>query len=224
MSGGSLSAAQMERYRPQINAIRRGLGTVLPLSALWLESWRGLERQVCGEAAVSAAALRELAVYGGGLTAASPVVLLFWQVGRGNAGARRLCSATLLQVVEAMDGAERAKLLEFVWGRSRLPRKETLALENIQFKIHPAARGPAALPQAHTCSFVLELPAYDSADIMRQARSRSLVLAPALMTQLTLSATPLRRGSCMPSGTALPSTRTMCDSDTATLCERRCWN
>jgi hypothetical protein len=126
-----------------------------------------------------------------------------------------LCSAALVQVVEAMDGAERAKLLEFVWGRSRLPRKETLALENIQFKIHPAARGPAALPQAHTCSFVLELPAYDSADVMRQARSRLHVFT--LMTQLTLSAAPLRRGSCMPSGTALPSTRTTCDSDAATL-------
>ena len=72
------------------------------------------------------------------------------------------------EVLKDFSHEERAALLRFTWGRSRLPL--TAASFSQRFKIQSFGRAPADmyLPVAHTCFFSLELPAYSSIDVMRE--------------------------------------------------------
>lgn len=69
--------------------------------------------------------------------------------------------------MQEFDNEERAALIRFVWGRSRLPLKAGDFTQ--RFKLQNFARSPADayLPVSHTCFFSLELPNYSSIQVMK---------------------------------------------------------
>ena len=58
---------------------------------------------------------------------------------------------------------ERAKYLRFVWGRSRLSEES-----GVQHTINLMRGMDDQHPQAHTCSFELDLPIYTSEEVCRE--------------------------------------------------------
>eukprot|EP00808_Paulinella_micropora_P005785 g1370.t1 len=144
---------RIHEFDTQIAALRQGLLKVVPPSYL-LFSWQELELLVCGRKAVDFENWRLNTRY------------------EGCSGSDRHCSFFWECVKSRMDDEERAKLLRFVWGRSRLP----LGTWPEKFTIcrHEASRGKSQdvidtfLPEAHTCFFKLDLPSYSSIDIMHQ--------------------------------------------------------
>lgn len=66
---------------------------------------------------------------------------------------------------ERMNDEERSSYLKFVWGRNRLP----VSLTNLSYKhkidlcTNLSNKG---FPQAHTCFFTLDIPEYESEDVV----------------------------------------------------------
>lgn len=138
---------RLREFDTQIAAIRRGLGTMVPLRALSLFTWSEAEALVAGEADVDVEVLKRHTRYEGTYTAGHAVVKRFWRV------------------LGSMTPDDRQKYLRFVWGRSRLPAEG--AHWTSTHTLQRLAGGDAVLPLAHTCFNTIDLPEYTSDDRMR---------------------------------------------------------
>ena len=85
----------------QINAVRRGLATIVPQHLLTVFTWRELEEMVCGEPSMDIDLLRAMTTYKS-YDESENTIQYFWEV------------------VASMDPVEQAAFLRFSWGRSRL--------------------------------------------------------------------------------------------------------
>ncbi|ORY86772.1 hypothetical protein BCR37DRAFT_123533 [Protomyces lactucae-debilis] len=88
-------------------------------------------------------------------TAASPQIQWFWRA------------------VRSFDDEERARLLQFATGSSRIPIEGFANLEGMQgvqkFNIHRDYTNGDRLPQSHTCFNQLDLPEYESYEALRNS-------------------------------------------------------
>jgi hypothetical protein len=140
---------RLKEFETQVNAIREGLATIVPIHLLPLFTWEELELMVCGKRVIDIDYLKENTRYRNGVQASDPHVQMLWEV------------------LQGFSHVERQKFLRFVWGQSRLPYNSEDFKD--KFIIENAVRdGDFALPVSHTCFFSLELPKYSSALIMRQ--------------------------------------------------------
>ncbi|MES1911421.1 MAG: hypothetical protein MHM6MM_003850 [Cercozoa sp. M6MM] len=145
----AIESFRCNEFNTQLEAIRRGLGTVVPLASLSLFSWRELERMVCGRRSMNIDLLQQMTSYDG-CDRDTPAVRIFWDCLRNR-----------------MNDEERAKWLRFVWGRERLPAEAAHFSRNfkISFRGH---QGDSHLPVSHTCFFSIELPNYTSVEVCYQ--------------------------------------------------------
>ncbi|OQR91627.1 HECT E3 ubiquitin ligase, partial [Thraustotheca clavata] len=146
--------AAIEQYRlhefdAAVEAVRRGLGMVVPLKYLRLFTWMELESMVCGSPFVDIDLLKKCTEYSS-CSATDVHVTWFWGV------------------LEAYSQDARRAFLRFVWGRSRLPRTLHEFQLGQRFKIQAFDRRPADnyMPVSHTCFFSLELPRYTSREVL----------------------------------------------------------
>ena len=132
----------------QMNAIKKGLETVIPPGALKLLSYNELETLVCGEPIIDVELLKENTQYKGCLES-DLIIIWFWKL------------------LEEFTPEERSMYLRFVWGRSRLPlsSKDFNSKHKIQMLNH--AEPDSALPNSHTCFFTIDIPKYSSYDILK---------------------------------------------------------
>ncbi|EDO36112.1 predicted protein, partial [Nematostella vectensis] len=142
-----LREARMTESVQQVLALRRGLMSVIPESALSLITWNELERGICGNPDVSPSVLKSACKYGDDLSESSECIKFLW--------------AALAQFTND----ERSRFLRFVTGRRRPPAPFTVA---------KAGDGRNALPTASTCASTIYWPAYTSA-AMATARLRYAV-------------------------------------------------
>jgi hypothetical protein len=137
----SLLKYRLTEFEHQCEAIRRGLGTVVPLQLLSLFTWQELEKKVAG--ATFDVDLLEQATEYKNVNATDPHIRLFWQMMR-----------------ERLTDEQRARFITFVWGRSRLPTSLT-GFGSDRFKITPHAHeGRTKVTHIHTLhrsSFVRSL-------------------------------------------------------------------
>ena len=148
-----LQQYRLNEFSVQCAAIRRGLATVVPYAVLSLFTAEELEAEVVGMKTIDVDYLEANTEYEG-CSSSDPHIRFFWAVMRTR-----------------FDDDQRAKLLRFVWGRSRLP----LPGENWERKFKIAShsrsqRGGAnrvdlCLPESHTCFFTLDLPRYSTLEI-----------------------------------------------------------
>jgi hypothetical protein len=143
-------ARRFEESALQMHHIRCGLQAVVPAKALALLSWRELSQRVCGDSRLNIDLLRRRTVYAPArYTHDHPVVQNFWRC------------------LESFSPEEQGKFLQFAWARSRLPpANEADATWRLKVNILEAALQDD-LPTSETCFFNLNLPRYDSYELMR---------------------------------------------------------
>jgi len=140
---------RLNEFKTQVDAIRRGLATQVPVVLLPLFTWKELELEVCGRREVDIEMLKANTVYKHGVKKSDRHIVWLWKV------------------LKAFTYKERQLFLRFVWGQSRLPTRAQDFRE--KFTITPAASNDdLSLPVSHTCFFSLELPKYSKLDVMRK--------------------------------------------------------
>lgn len=139
----------LHEFDQQVEAVRYGLATIVPISMLSLFTWERVEMMVCGIAEVDVRLLESMTDYSS-CSPSDPHIRYFWEALRD------------------FNNEERSALIRFVWGRSRLPLDASGFSQ--RFKIQGFTRQPADvyLPVSHTCFFSLELPQYSTLDIMKE--------------------------------------------------------
>eukprot|EP01012_Entosiphon_sulcatum_P010937 TRINITY_DN16541_c0_g1_i1.p1 TRINITY_DN16541_c0_g1~~TRINITY_DN16541_c0_g1_i1.p1 ORF type:complete len:3511 (+),score=411.88 TRINITY_DN16541_c0_g1_i1:23-10534(+) len=141
----ALVDCRLREAAAQIASVRRGLLSVLPLTALAVLSWQEFEYAICGEPSVTLEALREFTA----LVAPKPTAELmdkFWAV------------------IGNMTVAQRRRLLQFATGRSVLPatgRGPALLISQLEAPVPDSA-----FPKSRTCGLLLMLPNYSTPTIL----------------------------------------------------------
>lgn len=151
-----------------MQAIREGLGSVVPLPMLELMTPEQLKLLVCGVEKFDLELLKRHTDFSDLRDARHEQ----W----------------LWSALESFTADEVGDFLRFVWGRSWLPEA---ALFDEMFKVDNVGGGDDRLPSAHTCFFQLHVPMYSSAEVLRERLRcvRSFVL----MRKLMRHALPLGR-------------------------------
>lgn len=140
--------------QPQIHAFLDGFWNVVPRISISLFNDHELELMISGLPDVDVLDLRANCEYHGGYSASSQVILWFWEIAL------------------AMDREQKALLLQFVTGTSKVPVGGFSELQAIsgrqKFQIHKAYGDEDRLPTAHTCFNQLDLPEYSSKDRLKE--------------------------------------------------------
>lgn len=133
--------------RPQINAFLEGFNELIPRELISIFHDKELELLISGLPDIDLDDMRANTEYSG-YSAASPVIQWFWEV------------------AQSFSKEDKARLLQFVTGTSKVPLEGFSALQGIsgsqKFQIHKAYGSPDHLPSAHTCFNQLDLPEYPS--------------------------------------------------------------
>ncbi|XP_024977054.1 E3 ubiquitin-protein ligase UPL2-like isoform X1 [Cynara cardunculus var. scolymus] len=133
--------------RPQINAFLEGFNELIPRDFISIFHDKELELLISGLPDIDLDDMRVNTEYSG-YSAASPVIQWFWEVAQG------------------FSKEDKARLLQFVTGTSKVPLEGFSALQGIsgsqKFQIHKAYGSADRLPSAHTCFNQLDLPEYPS--------------------------------------------------------------
>jgi hypothetical protein len=136
---------RLHEFDIQVAGIARGFTSIIPSRALKLFTWSELEVLVAGRPEVDTTFLRERTVYDG-YSKDHPVVQRFWRV------------------FDTLTVDEKCKFIRFTWGRSRLPTNKEWSKP---FKIQRRNVETSQLPVAHTCFFSVELPPYETDEVMK---------------------------------------------------------
>ncbi|GAB2292986.1 hypothetical protein Dimus_027209 [Dionaea muscipula] len=144
--------------RPQINAFLEGFNELISGELITIFNDKELELLISGLPEIDLDDMRTNTDYSG-YSPASPVIQWFWEV------------------VQGFSKEDKARLLQFVTGTSKVPLEGFSALQGIsgsqKFQIHKAYGSPNRLPSAHTCFNQLDLPEYPS----KQCLEERLLLA-----------------------------------------------
>lgn len=128
---------RMNETKLQIDAIRNGLVSVIPIELLNLITWQELELRVCGNPEISIQALKKSAQYDSSLSEDCPAVKLMWEA------------------LEKFSNDDRSRFLRFISGRRRLP---------CTIFIDSSEENGSLLPTSATCSNTLYLPKYSNVE------------------------------------------------------------
>jgi len=147
-----LEQFRLHEFDQQIGAIRRGLGTIIPLQVLRLYTWQQVEVLVCGQPMIDLEVWMLHTEYQNGYNENHPTIRLFWKV------------------IKSLSSEEQAGFVRFAWGRSRLPSRNAW-FDNMKLQRSANSGGKTnvedMLPVAHTCFFSVELPPYTQEEKMR---------------------------------------------------------
>ncbi|KAL8490394.1 hypothetical protein ACS0TY_025562 [Phlomoides rotata] len=139
--------------RPQINAFMEGFNELIPRDLISIFNDKELELLISGLPDIDLDDLRANTEYSG-YTAASPAIQWFWEV------------------VQEFSKEDKARLLQFVTGTSKVPLEGFGSLQGIsgsqKFQIHKAYGSADHLPSAHTCFNQLDLPEYPSKERLEE--------------------------------------------------------
>ncbi|RKO92655.1 hypothetical protein BDK51DRAFT_16587, partial [Blyttiomyces helicus] len=143
--------AVVEKVAIQAAALVQGFNEVVPHALVEGLDWRDLKILLTGTPVISPIRWRIHTEYTG-YTSTSDTIRHFWQT------------------VQSWDHANRAKLLCFVTGTSRLPAGGFDALAGVgeTEKFHIAKGQGNGLPTSHTCHNVLILPPYPTAKMLKE--------------------------------------------------------
>ena len=143
----------VSRRKDQLDAIKHGFNSVLPLKEIAAFDTSELELLLCGVPRLDIHEWRQHTVYRSGYSESHAAIQMFWGI------------------IEAWNDDYRAKLLRFVTGTSAIPPGGFASLQGSEglqsFCVIRVRWGDERLPQASTCFNQLMLPAYADAGIMR---------------------------------------------------------
>ncbi|RLN71965.1 hypothetical protein BBJ28_00014273 [Nothophytophthora sp. Chile5] len=164
-----VKATRLQECKPQVDAMLRGLGKIVPVQLLQLCVWSELQQWVGGSLEINLELLKRHTRYSSGMTPEQfPHLETFWKVLAG------------------FSEENKRRFINFAWGQDTLPADDAefdRTHTRLLIKTPPQDTGvdhDALLPKADTCFFNIELPAYSSEAVMRQ----KLLLAITLCTSL----------------------------------------
>ncbi|RAL53528.1 hypothetical protein DM860_015565 [Cuscuta australis] len=139
--------------RPQITAFMEGFSELIARDLVSIFNDKEFELLISGLPDIDLDDMRANTEYSG-YSAASHVIQWFWEV------------------VQSFSKEDKARLLQFVTGTSKVPLEGFSALQGIsgsqKFQIHKAYGSPNHLPSAHTCFNQLDLPEYPSKEHLEE--------------------------------------------------------
>jgi E3 ubiquitin-protein ligase HECTD4 len=153
------------RCEPHLEAVRRGLARVVPLSLLSCMTWQDMELRTCGLPDVDLAFLKAHTHYNVGLSETDPHIVFFWQA------------------LEGFSKEDLRKFIKFACNQERIPTScpcqdgSGSHVPPYPMKIAaPDGSGPAdaRFIRAETCMFMLKLPQYSSQEIMNERLSYAI--------------------------------------------------
>ena len=146
----SLVKYRLHEYEAACSAMRSGLATVVCVRSLTFHTWRQIQDCVCGSPVIDVARLKLNTRYTGSYHAEHRVIKDLWEVLENRLNNDELC-----------------RYLEFVWGRSRLPRGDNWSMKMCIHEFY-SSNPDKYLPVTHTCGFSIELPCYSTVEIMHE--------------------------------------------------------
>ncbi|KAF0682931.1 Aste57867_24944 [Aphanomyces stellatus] len=147
---------RLHECKPQVDALLRGIGKIVPLSLLPLCSWSELQQWICGSQAIDIDLLKRHTKYSAGMTVEKfPHLEYFWQA------------------LHSFSEEDKRRFINFAWGQESLPADDAefdRTRTRLLIKPPPTTdkNQDSLLPKADTCFFNIELPAYSSVDLMAQ--------------------------------------------------------
>ncbi|KAF9128724.1 hypothetical protein BGW39_004819, partial [Mortierella sp. 14UC] len=139
--------------KDQIHSFLLGFHEIIPAHLISIFNEQELELLISGLPDIDIDEWKNNAEYQN-YTQSSPQILNFWRA------------------VRSFDQTERAKLLQFVTGTSKVPLGGFAQLQGIsgiqKFQIHKDFSSTKRLPSAHTCFNQLDLPEYETYEELRQ--------------------------------------------------------
>ncbi|KAF9145192.1 hypothetical protein BGX30_010067 [Mortierella sp. GBA39] len=139
--------------KDQIHSFLQGFHEIIPAHLISIFNEQELELLISGLPDIDVDEWKNNAEYQN-YSQASPQIQYFWRA------------------VRSFDQTERAKLLQFVTGTSKVPLGGFSQLQGIsgvqKFQIHKDFSSTKRLPSAHTCFNQLDLPEYETYDELRQ--------------------------------------------------------
>ncbi|KZT10978.1 uncharacterized protein LAESUDRAFT_721398 [Laetiporus sulphureus 93-53] len=149
-------SAQYRLYssiKEQIEALLAGFYEIIPKDLISIFNEQELELLISGTPDIDVDEWRAATEYNG-YTSSDPVIVWWWRA------------------LKSFNREERAKVLSFATGTSRVPLGGFTELQGVQgvqrFSIHRAYGDTDRLPQAHTCFNQIDLPQYSSYEMLRQ--------------------------------------------------------
>lgn len=142
----------VKSIREQIDALLGGFYEIIPKTLISIFNEQEVELLIAGTPDVDVDEWRAATDYHG-YTSSDPVIAWWWRA------------------LKSFDREEKAKLLGFATGTTRVPLGGFTELQGVQgvqrFSIHKAYGNPNRLPQAHTCFNQIDLPEYSSYEKLR---------------------------------------------------------
>jgi len=139
--------------KQQINAFLEGFWELVPRHLISIFNDHELELLISGLPDIDVADLRANTEYQG-YNPNTPVVRWFFEV------------------LSELSKEDLALMIQFITGTSKVPLEGFKALQGIggpqKFQIHKAYGPPGRLPSAHTCFNQLDLPEYESKEVLRE--------------------------------------------------------
>ncbi|KAG3254992.1 hypothetical protein PI124_g515 [Phytophthora idaei] len=164
-----VKATRLQECKPQVDAMLRGLGKIVPVQLLQLCVWSELQQWVSGSLEIDVNLLKRHTRYSSGMSPEQfPHMEMFWKV------------------LSSFSEENKRRFINFAWGQDTLPADDAefdRTHTRLLIKAPPQDSGmnqDALLPKADTCFFNIELPVYSSEKIMRE----KLLLAITLCTSL----------------------------------------
>lgn len=164
-----VKATRLQECKPQVDAMLRGIGKIVPVQLLQLCVWTELQQWICGSLEIDIKLLKRHTRYSSGMTPEEfPHLETFWKV------------------LASFSEENKRRFINFAWGQDTLPVDDAefdRTHTRLLIKAPPQneeINQDALLPKADTCFFNIELPVYSSEEIMRE----KLLLAITLCTSL----------------------------------------
>lgn len=149
-------SAQYRLYssiKDQIESLSTGFYEIIPKDLITIFNEQELELLISGTPDIDVDEWRAATEYNG-YTSSDPNIVWWWRA------------------LKSFNRDERAKVLSFATGTSRVPLSGFVDLQGVQgvqrFSIHRAYGESDRLPQAHTCFNQIDLPQYSSYEMLRQ--------------------------------------------------------
>ncbi|KAF7981836.1 hypothetical protein HWV62_31363 [Athelia sp. TMB] len=149
-------SAQYRLYssiKEQIESLLAGFYEIIPKDLVTIFNEQELELLISGTPDIDVDEWRAATEYNG-YNSSDPVIVWWWRA------------------LKSFNRDERAKVLSFATGTSRVPLSGFVDLQGVQgvqrFSIHRAYGESDRLPQAHTCFNQIDLPQYTSYEMLRQ--------------------------------------------------------
>ena len=134
----------------QLQALKYGFLQIVSKVNIALFTWKELQERISGKKDIDVEYLKQNTEYDG-FDENHPTIKYFWDT------------------LRSFNNEQRSLFLRFAWGRTTLPpSSEEFEEKFIIQRLETDAQEDLLLPQSHTCSFQLELPAYSSEKVLRE--------------------------------------------------------